>query len=78
MFVDWKNQYSENGYITQRYLQIQYNPYQVIFHRTRTNNFTICVETQTLNDTMDQLDLIDIYLFSSWQLAQIQTLTICL
>ena len=36
MFMDWKNQYSENEYITQRNLQIQCNPYQAtngIFHR---------------------------------------------
>ena len=45
----WKNQYSENEYTTQSNLQIQYNPYQAtnsIFHRTRTNNFTICMEIQ--------------------------------
>ena len=28
MFVDWKNQYSENGYTTQSNQQIQCNPYQ--------------------------------------------------
>ena len=28
MFVDWKNKYSENEYITQSNLQIAYNPYQ--------------------------------------------------
>ena len=42
MFMDWKNQYSENEYTTQSNLQIQCNPYQAtngIFHRTRTNNF---------------------------------------
>ena len=42
MFMDWKNQYSENEYTTQSNLQIQYNPYQItngIFHRARTNNF---------------------------------------
>ena len=51
MFVDWKNQYSENEYTTQRNLWIQCNPYEAtngIFHRTRTNNFTICMETQNL------------------------------
>ena len=35
MFVDWKNQYSENEYTTQSNLQIQSNPYQAtrgIFH----------------------------------------------
>ena len=47
MFMDRKNQYSENEYTTQSNLQIQCNPYQAtngIFHRTRTNNFTICME----------------------------------
>ena len=44
MFTDRKNQYSENEYTTQSNLQIQCNPYQTtngIFHRARTNNFTI-------------------------------------
>ena len=47
MFMDRKNQYSEHEYTTQSNLQIQCNPYQAtsgIFHRTRTNNFTICIE----------------------------------
>ena len=51
MFMDWKNQYSENECTTQNNLQIQYNPYQAtngIFHRTRTNNFTICMEREEL------------------------------
>ena len=51
MFVDWKNQQSENDYTTQSNLQIQCNPYQAtngIFHRTRTNNFTICTEIQKI------------------------------
>ena len=30
MFMDWKNQYSENEYTTQSNLQIQCNPYQAI------------------------------------------------
>ena len=49
MFMDWKNQYSENEYTTQSNLQIQCNPYQAtngIFHRPRKNNFTICMEIQ--------------------------------
>ena len=53
MFLDWKNQHCENDYTTQNTLQIQCNPYQTtngIFPRTRTKNFTICMETQmTLN-----------------------------
>ena len=47
MFMDWKNQHSENEYTTQSNLQIQCNPYQAtsgIFHKTRTNNFTIYME----------------------------------
>ena len=47
MFMDWKNQYSVDEYTTQSNLQIQCNPYQAtshIFHRTRTNNFKICME----------------------------------
>ena len=44
MLMDRKNQYSENEYTTQSNLQIQCNPYQdtsSIFHRARTNNFTV-------------------------------------
>ena len=51
MFMDRKNQYSENEYTTESNLQIQCNPYQAmngIFHGTRTNNFTICVEIEKL------------------------------
>ena len=49
MFMDWKNQYSENEYTTQSNLWIQCNPYQAtndILHRARTNNFTICMGIQ--------------------------------
>ena len=53
MFLDWMNQHCENDSTTQSNLQIQCNPYQTtngIFHRTRTKNITICMETQkTLN-----------------------------
>ena len=53
MFVDWKTQYTENEYTTQRNLHIQRNPCQDtngLFHRSRINNFTICMETEkTLN-----------------------------
>ena len=50
MFMDRKNQYSENEYTTQSNLQSQCNPYEAtshIFPRTRTNNFKICMEIQT-------------------------------
>ena len=39
MFMNWKNQYSENEYTTQSNIQIQHNPYQAtnsIFQRIRT------------------------------------------
>ena len=53
MFMDQKNQYSENECTTQSNLQIQCNPNQMtngIFHRIRTTDFKICTETQkTLN-----------------------------
>ena len=53
MFLDWKNQYYENDYTTLSNLQIQCNAYQTtngIFHRIRTKNFTVHMETQkTLN-----------------------------
>ena len=48
-FMNQKNQYSENEYTTQSNPWIQCNPYQAtkgIFHRARTNNLTICMETQ--------------------------------
>ena len=59
MFMDWKNQYSENEYTTQSNLQIQCNPYQAnddIFHRTRTNNFTICMDIQKKKKTQKTLN----------------------
>ena len=49
MFLDWKNQHCENDSTTQSNLQIQCNPHQAtngIFHKPRTKNFTIYMETQ--------------------------------
>ena len=59
VFVDQNNQYSENEYITQSNLQIPYNPYQAtngIFHRARTNNFTICMEIQKTSNSQSNLE----------------------
>lgn len=62
MFVDWKkNQYWENDHThtTQSNLQIQCNPYQItngIFHRTRTKNFTICMEIQKTPNSQSNLE----------------------
>ena len=49
MFLCRKNQYCENDYTNKHNLQIQCDPNQVsndIFHRTRTKNFTMHMETQ--------------------------------
>ena len=49
MFLGRKNQHCENYYTTKCNLQIQCDPFQItngIFHRTRTKNFTIHMETQ--------------------------------
>ena len=59
MFLDWKNQHCENDYTTQSNLQIQCMPYQTtngIFHRTRTKNFTICMETQKTQNSQSNLE----------------------
>ena len=58
MFMDWKNQYSENEYNTQSNLQIHCNPYQAtngIFHRAITNNFTIWMELQKTSNSQSIL-----------------------
>ena len=57
MFMDRKTQYSENEYTPQSKLQIQCNPYQAtngIFHRARTNNFTICMEMQKSSNSQSK------------------------
>ena len=59
MLLDWKNPHCENDYTTQRDLPIQCNPYQTtngIFHRTRTKNFTICMETQKTPNGQSNLE----------------------
>ena len=59
MFVDWKNQCIENEYTTQSNQCIQHNPYQAtngIFHRTRTNNSTICMEIQIISNSQSNLE----------------------
>ena len=59
MFMDRKNQYSENEYTTQSNLQIQCNLYQAtsdIFHRTTTNNFKICMEIKKTSNSQSSLE----------------------
>ena len=58
MYLNWKNQYCQNDYTIQSNLQIQCNPYQItndIFHRIRTKNFTICMETQKTPNSQSNL-----------------------
>ena len=58
MFLGRKNQYCENDYTTKRNIQIQCDPYQItndIFHRTRTKNFTIHMETQKALNSQSSL-----------------------
>ena len=47
------------SYITQSNLQIQCNPYQAtsgIFHRARTNYFTVCTEIQKTSNSQSNLE----------------------
>ena len=59
MFLDWKNPHCENDYTIQSNLQIQCNPYQTTngnFHRIRTKNFTIHMETQKTLNSQNNLE----------------------
>ena len=59
MFMDQKNQHSEDEYTPQNNLQIQCNPYKTtngIFQRTRTNNFKICMEIQKTLTSQSNLE----------------------
>ena len=54
-----KNQYCENDYTPKYNLWIQCDPYQItngIFHRTRTINFTIHMETQKTPNSQISLE----------------------
>ena len=59
VFMDQKNQYSENEYNIQSNLQIQCNPYEAtngIFHRARRNNFTVSMGIQKTSNSQNNLD----------------------
>ena len=59
MFLGRKNQYCENDCTTKCNLQTQCNPYQItngIFHRIRTKNFTIFMETQNTLKSQSNLE----------------------
>ena len=59
MFLGRKNQYCENDYNTKCNLQIRCYPIQItndIFHKTRTKNFTIHMETQKPPNSQSSLE----------------------
>ena len=59
MFLGRKNQHCENGYTTKCNLQIQCDSYHItngIFHRTRTKNLTIHMETQKSPNSQSSLE----------------------
>ena len=59
MFLGRKNQYCENYYTFKCNLQIQCGPYKItkdIFHRARTKNFTIHMETQKTPNSQSSLE----------------------
>ena len=59
MFLSRKNQYCENDYITKHNLQIQYDLYKITngtFHRIKTKNFTIHMETQKIPNSQSSLE----------------------
>ena len=59
MFLGRKNQYCEDDYAIKCNLQIQCDSYQItngIFHRTRTKNFMIHMETQKNPSSQSSLE----------------------
>ena len=72
MFLCGKNQYCENNYTSKCNLQIQRDPYQIthgIFHRTRTKNFTVHIETQMTPNSQSSLEK------EEWELEESTFLT---
>ena len=58
-FLGRKNQYCENDYTSKHNLQIQWDPYQItsgIFHRIRTKNFIVYMETQETPSSQSNLE----------------------
>ena len=58
MFMDQKNQYSENEYTTQTIYRFNAIPIKLpmVFFRARTNNFTICMEIQKTSNSQSNLE----------------------
>ena len=59
MFLDWKAQYIvKMTTLPKAIYKIQCNLYQItngIFHRIRTKNFTVCMETQKITNSQSNL-----------------------
>ena len=58
IFMGQKNQYSEDEYYPKESIDSMpsLSSYQWYFHRTRTNNFTICIETQKTPKSQSNLE----------------------
>ena len=52
--MDCKNQYSENEQSIDSIQSL--SSYQQYFQRTRTNNFTICMEIKKTSNSQDKLE----------------------
>ena len=59
LFLGRKNQYCENDHTIKHNLQIQCDPYQItngIFHKTKTKNFKIHMQTQKTPHSQSSLE----------------------
>ena len=77
MFLGRKDQFSENDYTIKCNLQIQCDPYPItngIFHRTRTINFTVHMETQKTSNSKAILGIEESTFLTSDYTTKLQSL----
>ena len=58
MFLDWKKQYCENGYTTQRFYRFNTIPVKLpmaFFHRIRAKIFAVLMETRKIPSSQSSL-----------------------